>query len=323
MSDTPTILLPEGHDQRVERAARQVAQAGWARIVLIDHGMTQGQPIHESPLLERWSLEGWVRHRLTGLDTLDNLSWQDVAAVSVSRGLVDGAVLGATCESSHVIRSGIRHIGMAPHRRRVTGAMIVEPPRDAGRTHPARLIFADAIVIEEPTAEELAEIALGAVEISSVLDPGEEPRLAFLSYSTHGATDRYGPLIREAIRRFEERARESPVTRRYRVDGPLQLDAAIDPEVGRYKAGQSPVAGQANALIFPNLAAANIGYKLAQRLTGAVAFGVLSGLRRPYNDLSRGCTAQDIVATVWFTARQSRWMEGAPAGGPKTPASQE
>ena len=163
------------------------------------------------------------------------------------------------------------------------------------------MIFSDCGVIPNPTAEELANIALGAAESARSL-AGMEPRIAMLSFSTQGSAKHENVTkVQEATAMAKEMAPD------LMLDGELQLDAAIVPSVGALKAPGSEVAGKANPLIFPDLQAGNIGYKLVQRLAGAEAYGpILQGIAKPCNDLSRGCSVDDIVATVAITAVQAQ-----------------
>jgi phosphate acetyltransferase len=216
-------------------------------------------------------------------------------AALVALGEADGVVAGAVCPTGDVVRAALWAIGTAPGVSLVSSSFyMVLPGNDTVLT------FTDCAVVPEPTPGQLAEIALAAARDRSRL-VGDLPRVAFLSYSSKGSAE--GPhvaRVQEAAAHFQHLAPN------ILSDGELQADAALSPEVGERKAAGSPVAGRANVLVFPDLDAGNIGYKLVQRLGGAVAIGpILQGLARPMADLSRGATADDIVEVTAMVALQS------------------
>ncbi len=218
------------------------------------------------------------------------------AALMVRSGEVEASVAGCVRTTGDVIVSALRGVGTAPGIRTVSSSFYMAFGADGPRGAEV-LTFTDAAVVPSPTPEELAGIALAAARARrSVV--GDEPRVAFLSYSTRGSAS--GPAVEhacEALERFRALAPD------IEADGELQGDAALSEEVARRKAPGSPVGGRANVLVFPDLSAANIAYKLVQYLGGATAVGpILQGLAKPCNDLSRGATPGDIVAVSCVTA---------------------
>lgn len=319
------IVLAEGNDPRVARAACDLAQGGTARITLVgatDEVMRAieegGAALPEAGLviidpagsakLEEYA-EAYQKRIAKKGGTLDDArkALRDriyYAAQMVASGDADGGVMGAATTTADVLRAAIRAVGTAPGTSIVSSCfvMIVPADNEAGERV---LVFADCGVMPDPTAPQLAEIAWGAVQTFRALLP-DDPRVAFLSFSTKGsaAHPRVDKVV-EATGLFQAAHPEVP------ADGELQLDAALVPAVGLKKAPGSRVAGDANILIFPDLDSGNIGYKLTQRLAGATALGPLvQGLRRPIQDLSRGCSASDVVETAAITVLLSQPSRG-------------
>jgi len=289
-----TIVLPEYGDDRTLEAARIIETEKLAKPLVLTPDLIDKNE------LERYTEEYYKLYQSKDidLDTVKKLFSDNLyyAAMMTREGKADGLVAGAIHTTADMARACIRCIGLEERFTIASSCFIMDVPNcqygDNGT-----FIFADCGVIPDPNARQLSCIALTAAELAAkVLDL--TPRVAFLSYSTKGsAKTKSAEKISEALVLLRE------LSPKILADGEIQADAAIVPEVAKIKCPDSPINGQANVLIFPNLEAGNIGYKLVQRLSGCRAIGPLFlGLNKPASDLSRGCFVEDIVDSVAVTA---------------------
>ena len=304
-----TVVLPDATDERAIQAARILSDQGIAQPILIGKTGTIEEQAKKSgtalggiriiapELSEKLSDFSHIFFNQRKAKGLQFTEAQKVmtnplffGAMMVREGMADGSVAGSLSTTGDVLRAGIQVIGLAPDISIVSSFFLMIFPHQV-------FSFADCAVVPDPTPEQLADIGISTADNHKRLT-GELPRVAMLSFSTKGSASH--PLVekvQQATDIFRKKRPDIP------MDGELQLDAAIVPKVGAAKAPGSPIAGRANVLVFPDLNAGNIGYKLAQRLGGAEAIGpVVQGLRKPAFDLSRGCSVSDIVNVAAINA---------------------
>ena len=292
-----TVVLPESHDERVVQAAARLLEEGICKVVLLGkpalpapEGAEVIDPETSADLEEFARLYFEARkHKGVTLDQARETVKKPLfyAAAMVRTGGADLSVGGSASPTADVLRAGIHLVGLDEGTKTVSSMFLMVLP--GGRP----VTFADCAVVPNPDPEQLASIAIASAKTHEMLI-GEKPLVAMLSFSTKGSASHED--VDKVLRALDLVREKAPALT---VDGELQFDAAYDPTVGERKAPGSPVAGKANVFIFPDLDAANIGYKIAQRIGGAKAIGpVVQGFRRPFLDLSRGCSVQDIVDTA-------------------------
>ncbi|MBP5180035.1 MAG: phosphate acetyltransferase [Clostridiales bacterium] len=318
-ADIKKIVLPEGDEVRTVEAASILKSEGIAEPVLIGEpskvkevasglgvnidGITIIDPL-TSDQAEAYAAALYELRKAKGVteegarDLVKDPMYFGI--MMIKSGDADGLVSGAVHTTGDMLRPALQIIKTKPEMKIVSSSFLMDcPNKDLGED--GLLVYADCVVMPNPTAEELAYIAVATADTAKRLCGFEEPRVAMLSFSTKGsAKHELVSKVQEGVRIAHEIAPD------LLLDGEMQFDAALVPAVGSSKAPGSPVAGRANILVFPDLQAGNIGYKITQRIGGAECFAVLQGLQKPCNDLSRGCSVEDIVNTVAMTAVQAQ-----------------
>lgn len=286
------IGFPEAHEPRTAAAVERLASGAGPVPVAVTDGTVPPAGVEALDLADP-DVRERLAARLPDLGRPGSGDTLRAAVAALSAGLLDGVVAGATATTADVLRAGLRILGPTRSGGTVSGAFYMVLPDRV-------LTFADAAVVPRPDAAQLAEIAEDACDARRAI-VGDEPRVAFLSYATRGsAAGESVDRMRAAAAEFRRRRPDIV------ADGELQADAALVPDVAARKAPDSPLMGAANVLVFPDLDAGNIGYKLVERLAGGRAIGpILQGLAGPLNDLSRGASTEDIVLVARITALQA------------------
>ena len=313
------IVLPETNDERVIRAASQILKEGLAQVILVGNqeAIMHSAKAYEvslsgAKIVDPYNFERFNDYvnKLVELRAKKGMTPEEAkklllnnptffGAMLVKMGDADGMVSGSASPTANVLRAAIQVIGTQPGVKTVSSVFIMELSQFKD-LFGSILVFGDCSVIPVPTSEQLADIATSAAE-TAVKIAGINPRVALMTFSTKGsAKHECVDRVIEAGRILRERKVK------FRFDDELQADAALVKSVGEIKAPLSDVSGNANVLIFPSLSAGNIGYKLVQRLAGANAYGpIIQGLNAPVNDLSRGCSVEDIVVLTAITSAQA------------------
>jgi len=317
MSDIKTIVLPESEDIRTLKATAMILEQGIANIILVgnednikklagDLDISKAKIVDpmKSDKYEEYANAFYELRKAKGMtiekarETMKDYVY--FATMMVKMGDADGMVSGAAHSTADTVRPALQILKTAPGTKLVSAFFVIVVP-DCEYGYEGAFIYGDSGLVENPSADDLSEIAIASANsFKSLLQA--EPVVAMLSYSSYGsAKSELTEKVIEATKIAKEKAPN------LMLDGELQADAAIVPSIGKSKAPGSPVAGKANVLIFPDLNCGNIAYKLTQRLAKAEAYGpILQGIARPVNDLSRGCSAEDIVGVVAITAVQAQ-----------------
>ena len=284
------LVLPETHDKRIQIARQKLTSMEFQ---VLDHkDFTEKIALYADYLRNQPFTDNWPEENL--LEYLNDPLHFSMAMVACDD--ADGVIAGAVTSSNEVIRTAIRIIGILPDSHCVSSIFfLISPDGDHAYT------FADCAVIPEPDSKQLSAIGGDSAKFHNLIS-GEEARVAFLSFSTKGSASHYRiDKVKEAVKYFDHQYPE------ILHDGELQVDAAIVPEISHIKAPESPLKGRANVLIFPNLDAGNIAYKIVQRIGGYSAWGpLLQGIKKPVHDLSRGCSVDDIIHIAAITSMQKK-----------------
>ena len=310
-ADKRTIVLPEGEDPRTIEAAKKIVAEGLANLVILGDPAkidVEGATVIDPKTAEKHDeyaakfAELRAKKGVTLPEAMEQMNDATYfGTMMVKMGDADGLVSGACHSTANTLRPALQILKTAPGTKLVS-AFFIMCTNTPEYGDDGTLLFADCGLNINPNAEELSEIALASAESWKAFMPGREPKVAMLSFSTMGSAKGDVPTkVQQATELANEKNPELA------LDGDLQLDAALVQSVADLKAPQSKVAGKANVLVFPDLESGNIGYKLVQRFGGAQAYGpILQGIAKPCNDLSRGCSVEDIVATVAITAAQAQ-----------------
>ena len=327
------IVLPEGEDSRVVLAASESANEKLATItllgnpeeikknnpdvdlsnvIIIDPVSYEKTTVYAEMLFK--AREGKINKK-TGAPEYADVDaakasilkdYTMYAALMLKAGDVDGLVSGACHSTANTLRPGLQVIKTAPGINTVSSSFVMVAPEGENKYNPDGVaVFGDCAINIEPDAQQIADIAISSAETARVI-AGIEPRVAMLSFSTKGSGND-DKFFKSVPKMQEATAIAKAAAPDLKLDGEFQFDAAVAPEVGKLKAPTSPVAGNANVFVFPNINAGNIGYKIAQRFGGYMALGpICQGFAKPINDLSRGCSVEDVVAVIAITALQAQ-----------------